>query len=511
MNEQSRSRNSIKNLFFGIGGQILTLLLSFISRTIFINLLGADYLGVNGLYSNILIVLSLAELGIGNVLIYSLYKPIQENDKDSIKALLDYFKKMYRIIALVILVLGISIIPFLSIIIKSDLVYEDLILYYVLFLLNSVSSYFVVYKTILINADQKIYIIKIVQTIFTFIKEVGQITILLLTKSYVAYLLVLIATTILNNIVLSIKADKMYPFIKEKGVFVKKINIGDLNQIIKSAFLYKIGVVIMNNTDNIIISVLIGTVYVGFYSNYSLLIASVTIFINIVIQAIFSSIGNFNADGNRDKSYRMFNILLLIFHWISAVCSVCFLLVFNDFIQFWLGTGYLLEMKVVWAIVINFYIQNIVNPVWIYRETMGLYNEIKYVMLVASLINLVLSVILGLIWGLVGIFVATALSRIVTTVWFEPKLLYKQKFDQPVIEYWKRQSKYFLITLLNLILLVWVFNNMAGSFIVIMLKILISSLTITLSFIVLSHRSEEVKVMRGYVSIYSKRFHTKNK
>jgi O-antigen/teichoic acid export membrane protein len=488
----------------GVGSQVIVLLLTFLSRTVFIKVLGAEYLGVNGLYTNILTVLSLTELGIGNVMIYSLYKPVAEKDEATIRALLTYYKNIYRKIAIAVLIIGVGFIPLLDKVVKSNLPYTSLVLYYILFLFNSVASYFVVYKTALINADQKIYIIKVIYTLVIFLKELAQILILLTTKSYVLYLIILITSTVLNNIFISVKADKLYPFIKLPNTLTKK-EIRKINENIKSTFLYKIGVVIMNNTDNILISIISGTIYVGYYSNYNLLVTAVTTFIGISIQALFSSIGNLNAKRDMLKSYKIFNSLLLFFHWLSAVCSLSFLLVFNDFITIWIGKNYLLGTDVVIAIVIMFYIQNIINPVWIYRETMGLFNQVKYIMIYASIINLTLSIVLGVYWGLAGILISTAIGRILTTVWYEPKLLYRTKFRQPIRNYWIRQLKYFIISIVAACVAILITSDMPISLPFVMLKIVVGFIVMSVSFFVASYKSEEFIVLHRHVLQFIKR------
>lgn len=497
MNSKSRSANSLRNMIIGVGSQVIILLLMFIGRTVFINVLGAEYLGVNGLFANILTILSLAELGIGNVMIYSLYKPVAENDEATIRALLNYYKNIYRKIAVAVLIFGLCVVPFLGKIVNSDLPHTSIILYYILFLLNSVVSYLVVYKSALINADQKIYIIKVIQTLVVLIKEVAQIIILLITKSFILYLCILILSTIINNLILSIKADKLYPFLKQSSNLTK-VDTNAIKENIKAVFIYKIGVIIMNNTDNILISILIGTVYVGYYSNYSLLVTTVGTIVGIIIQALFSSIGNLNASGDMVKSYNFFNGLLLFFQWLSAFCALSFLLVFNDFITIWIGEKYLLEINVVLAIVLNFYIQNIINPVWMYRETMGLFNQIKYLMIIAAIVNLIFSIILGIQWGLAGIIISTAIARLLTTVWYEPRLLYRMKFRQPVRGYWIRQIRYSFITIIAVYISIVVTKSMPISLTYIFVKILIGFIVVSLVFLITNFKSEEFKMLSGY-------------
>lgn len=497
MNQGSRSENSLRNTAVGIINKLITLIVSFISRTIFIQLLGAQYLGVNALYSNILTVLSLADLGMGNVMIYSMYKPILEKDETQICSLLYYFKKIYIKIAVCISIIGISIIPFLGIIVNSSLPHSRIIIYYLLFLLNSVASYFAIYKSALINADQKVYINNLYFTVFLLIQNIVQIVFLLITKNYMIFLCIQIICTLLNNISISFRADQLYPFIKKKVTKIK-FDIRLVGNNIKSMFLCKVGTVIMNNTDNILISMILGTIYVGFYSNYCLIITNISTFINIIVQAMYSSLGNLNASNEIEKSYKIFNGLLLFFHWLSAFCTLCFLLVLNDFITIWIGKSYILGFNIVFAIAANFYLQNIVNPVWMFRETMGLFKEIKYTMIIASAINLILSIILGYYLGLFGILIATVIARILTTLWYEPFILYKKKFHKRVKAYYCKQIKYMLTTGAAVLIASLLCRNLPVSLPYIFLKISTSFLSVSLSFVIINYRKEEFIMLFDY-------------
>jgi len=499
INQRSRTKNSIMNILVGVGSQVIILILTFISRTIFINTLGAEYLGVNGLYTNILTVLSLAELGIGNVMIYSLYKPMAENNIDKIRSLLGYYRSLYSKISISIFSIGLFIVPFLGNIVNSDLDHDKLILYYVFFLANTAISYLVVYKTILINADQKNRIVRLVYTATVILRELIQIIVLIFFQNYLLFLFVMILSTVANNLVISSKANSLYPFIKKIESKKEKSNeIHEINQNIKSAFVYKIGAVLMNNTDNILISIILGTVFVGYYSNYSMIVLAVQAIIGILIQAIFSSVGNLNAKEDKQKSFDFFNVLLFFFHFLTAVCSICFLLIFNDFIITWIGSEYVLELNVVVAISFNFYIQNIINPVWIYRETLGLFKDVKKLMLFAAFVNLLLSVVFGFLFGLSGIIVSTALARIVTTVWFEPKILYRKVFEISVRQYWKRQLKYLFLTVCAAALSYYLTLGLSTSILTIIIKIIITLLVTCLIFVLTSYKTKEFRILTNY-------------
>lgn len=217
MKTKSRTKNALLNMISGSTMQIINVLLGFVSRTIFIKLLNADYLGVNSLYSNILMVLSFAELGIGNAIAFCLYEPIANNDKKRIQALMKFYKKAYSFIGIIIFIIGLGLIPFMNIIIKNPPnIKENLTLIYILFLLNTSISYFFSYKKTLIIADQKVYIENFYNRLFQIIQVIAQSILLLLTHQYLAYLIIYLVCTILLNVSLAKKADKLYPLLQEK-------------------------------------------------------------------------------------------------------------------------------------------------------------------------------------------------------------------------------------------------------------------------------------------------------
>lgn len=494
--QESRSKITGKNILVGIISQFLVLFISFFSRTVFINTLGAQYLGINGLFGNILSILSLAELGLGNVVIYSLYKPLALNDTDKINRLVNYFSKLYNQIAGIVFVIGIILVPFLHVFVSTELNRGDVILYYLLFLINSVVSYLLTHKMMLINADQKKYITKSYTTLFLIIKEILQVLILIFTRNYKLFLIIQILTTFFTNYSLHVYANRHYKFLNSELLISEK-DKKVLKNNIKATFFYKIGMVIMNNTDNILISSLVGTIYVGFYSNYTMIVNAIETFINVLIQGIISSIGNLGTSKNNERAIEVFNLLLLFFHWLSIFCALCFIFIFNDFITIWIGFDYTLDMLAVYAIAFSFYIKEIINPVWMYREAYGLFDKVKNIMLVASLINLFLSLILGSIMGLPGILFATGLSRILSTVWFEPNILFKYVLKISVFEYWKRQFLYIMLSILSYFIINFVINAFPVGLTFIFIKIFIIFMITFLLFFIAKIRSREVKSISG--------------
>ncbi len=448
MANKSRTKNVGINVAAGFASQVFILLLSFIGRTVFLRYLSVDYLGVNGLYSNVLSVLSLAELGVGNVMAFSLYKPIADRDEEKIACLLCSFKKMYILIAAGITVIGLMIIPFLKFIIQSKLSQSDLIIYYLIFLSSSAASYLAAHKTACITAHQDLFVIKKINIITSIIIHVLQIALLIAFRSYVLYISASVLSALLNNALVSKAMKKRYPSLIGKS---RKASLPNslISQNVRSTFIYKIGTTIVNNTDNILISTMIGTVWVGYYSNYYMVVLAVQAYLSIIITSLIPSIGSLNAEENAKKSSDLFFVLLLFFHWCAAFGGISFYLLFGDLIPLWLGSKYVLEPSVVFAIALNFYLTNSVNPVWMFRETMGLFTRVKYLMLSTAVLNLVFSVILGKIYGMSGILFATAIARILTLFWFEPRILFGEKLSGGLRRYWETQIKYLMLTAIS--------------------------------------------------------------
>ena len=277
MAQEKLGKKISQNALMGILFKVLTLLLSFINRSVFIMFLSEEYLGVNGLYSNILSVLSMADLGINAVMIYVLYEPLVNENKDRMVALVRLFKKLYYLIAGTIFLLGILLVPLLPYIVsKNTLVYSDLVKYYLLFLLNTVCSYIGVFKSPLLVADQKGYYVNVALFVSNAVRLTGQIVLLYFTHNYMCYLVLMIVGTVLNNAILSGIANRYYPVLKRCDISVDVSDIKPtLTEKTKAVFLYRMGGTLIDSTDNVLISIMLGTLVVGYYSNYAMITLNV--------------------------------------------------------------------------------------------------------------------------------------------------------------------------------------------------------------------------------------------
>ena len=440
-----RSQKALKNVSTGLINKAAIMLLSFATKTVFIRLLGAEYNGVSSLYTNILSVLALAELGLGNVLMFYLYSALEKGDTEKITALTQEFKKIYNIIIVCVTLVGIAIVPFLGVLVKSNLPHNELIVYYLLYLLNSVASYFVVYRTMVIRADQKEYLLNNCSTITTIIMYVLQLAYLYVRRDFLGYLVIQVLCTIGNNFVQNQIALRKYPYLKNTPshsieVVDKKSILGN----VKATFLFKISDTILDQTDNIIISIMFGTVVVGYYANYYMIMAYLAQIASIIVSGLIASFGSLYATGEKERSYNMIKCIMFFFATFGTYCVTCYMSVVQDFIPIWVGSEYVMGFDLVIAVMAVFYLRMVTNTVWICRSTMGIFKEVQYINLAAAILNIILSIILGYVLGVAGVIVATAVSRFFTSFWYEGKVVFN-KLGKSAKEYYLIQLKDLLV------------------------------------------------------------------
>ena len=431
-----RTINSLKNSIISIIMYIVTILIGFISQKIFINILGNEYLGINSLFSNIISMLSIAELGFGAAIIYNLYRPIAEDNKEEIKSLIKFYKVSYRIIAVIVALIGMLIIPFIGNIVGQVNIADNIYLLYLLFLIDTVVSYLLTYKRSILYANQQTYIINIIHILYLIFLNTSQIIILYITKSFILYLIVKIIFRILENVVITIIANKRYPYLKEKNIKdISKENKKDIITKVKGLLFHKIGSFVVLGTDNIIISKFIGVVTVGLYSNYYMIISAVNNLFAQIFNSITATIGNLLIEENSNKSYQVFRSILLLNSWIFIFASACLLCMIKPFIQLWLGSQYLLSQAVLIILVINFYIQGLRNTYQIFKNAQGIFYEDRFIPILESLINIIASIVFVKIFDLAGVFLGTITSTIVLYIYSFPKFVYKKIFNKDYKKY----------------------------------------------------------------------------
>ena len=447
---ESRTKKVARNAKYSLLVQALIYLVTFIGRSIFIHCLDQEYLGVGGLFSNILSVLALAELGVSVAMTYFLYKPLSERDEKQIAAYMNFYALAYRVIGCFVLIAGAAVTPFLPYIIRDPGGIENIPLIYLLYVTSSGVSYFFAYKRTIIIADQNGYIDSVNHMLSVLVQNVLQCVVLLLWKNFILYLAVQIATVILFNIIISIQADKRYPFLRKlKKERLSKTQMKEMFRYIGAMMSHKVGSVVVNGTDNILITTFDGLVKTGLYSNYSLIITSLNKLISQLFSALAASVGNLNAVSEVEHKRIVFRRCTFLNGWMTCFCSVCLWCLFQPFVTLWAGSDYLLDWSVVFVVVLNFFVRTMNHPVQTFKVAGGYFWNDRFRPIAEAVINLVASVVLGRIMGLPGILWGTAISALATNFWVEPYVVFKHNLKESPLSYF---TEYGMFTALTVVL-----------------------------------------------------------
>ncbi|SCI71424.1 lipopolysaccharide biosynthesis protein [Intestinibacter bartlettii] len=504
MNDNSRVLNSVRNILTGFLGQFITLITGFVSRTVFIQCLATEYLGVSGLFTNILSVLSLAELGIGTAINYALYKPLAEKNEEEVSRYMNFYSKAYIVIGIVIFVIGIVLLPFLKYLIKdAPDIKENLNLIYLIYLTNTSIGYFFAYKISLINADQRNYIVAAINYVAVVLQAIVQIVVLLLTKNFLLYLMVQFIFSIAQNLVIHFTANKLYPFLKKnKELKLNKNKKMKLISDIRDLMINKLSGILVNNTDNLIITYFKGLSIVGICSNYNLLIGIINTVLLQFFNGVLASLGNLNAIETREKREKYFRIMNFANFWMFGFCTICIITLINDVITIWIGTEYLLPNSIKYVLAANFYIIGMQNSVWSYKVTSGIFKQGRFILAIMAMINLVLSIILGNRWGLFGVLFATTIARLCTNVWYDPYAVYKIAFKKSPKSYYFEYIKNIIIMLATLYVVNFITNRwitMDNIYINFIIKLLICIIIPNLCFLLTFYKKKEFCFIKNYI------------
>lgn len=441
-----RTSNSIKNSITSAISYVIAIIIGLVAQSLFIKILGAEYLGLNGLFSNILTMLSIFDLGIGNAIVYNLYKPIAENKTEEIKSLMLFYKKAYNLIAIIIFSCGLIVIPFLPTIVGEISIDVNLYVIYIMFLLNTVCSYLMTYKRSLICANQKNYIINIIHVIYLLVINISRLVLLYITKNYYIYLSLTIIGQLLENFVITLIANRIYPFLLEKEIkpLDKRIE-KDIFSKVKALIFHKVGTVVINGTDNVIISSFLGVATVGLYSSYTLIINPISSLFSQVISSATASVGNLLVTEDSDKIYKVFKKIRFLNFWLACFSGICLLVILQPFIELWIGKKYLLSICVVSVIVFNYFQKMMRSTYNIFKDSAGIWQEDKFVPLIESVLNILFSIILLKIFGLVGVFMGTIVSGLALWCYSYPRFVYKKLFKRNYLKYTKETLGYIIL------------------------------------------------------------------
>lgn len=437
-----RTDKAIKNTAYGITFKLIDIVLAFALRTIFIRTLSFSYLGINGLFTNILTVISLMEGGVGTAISFSLYRPLAEKNVQKVASLMKLYRKVYLLLGTAIAVVGFGLTPFLKNIILLDENIDHLYLIYWLTILNTSSSYFFSYRRSLVIADQRADINTKNQIIFKIIRFFVLSLTLIIAKDFILYLVADIIVLLASNIEITIQVKKRYSTIEaadtlplpkeEKKTILKHMSAG----IIK-----KIGQTVVTSTDSILISSFISTALVGIYSNYTMIFSNLDMVVYLLFHSLTASVGNYAVEKSKEESERLFNKLNLANYVVVGVITVCIFCLSNPFIQIWAGKDYVLSFVTVVVLTVNFYITSMCNSVDNFLSSQGfLYYQNRFRPLVEAIVNIAFSLLFVLAFdmSITGVFLGTTVCFVTGRLWMDPHVLYRHFFKSSFIVYVKR-------------------------------------------------------------------------
>ena len=503
MQNRSRTEYSILNILTGVGGYFLNTILGFVCRMVFVRCLSADYLGVNGLFTNVLAMLSLAELGVGGAIVYALYKPLAENDEAKIASLMRLYSKAYRMIGTLIAVVGLALMPFIKLIIQEQPnISESIYLLYGINLFNTASSYFFSYRSSLLIAAQRNYIVSGINYAITILQSVLQMVFLLKFRNYLGYLLIQTAGTFVFYILVSYVATKQFPFIRKKDVKpLPKNEQKMLFSNIRDLMIYKVSSLLVNSTDNILITFFNGLATTGIASNYTLLVNTLNSLLSQVFNGLTASIGNHNASESGEKRYQLFSFLNMMNFWIFGWAALGIFFCSSDLVQLCFGEEYVLSAEIPFVMALNFFTVGMMNAVWTYKHTLGLFHHGRFIQFFTGILNIAFSALLGTYWGLFGILFATFIARLFTSLWYDPYAVFKYGFHMPLCVYVRKLIYYMVVMTISAVLCQASFLLVGGDLVVrTLLKMLLCSIIANLTFWIFFRKTSEFSMFKNYLA-----------
>lgn len=440
----TRTQNVKKNLIFNVVKYVASLVLQFILRTVLIYYMGAEYLGLNGLFTNIFTFLNLTELGIGSAIVFSMYKPIADGDIEKVKSLQNLYKKIYIVIAIIVGTIGLGLTPFITFFMGGGTSIDiNIYVLYIMFLVSMLVGYFSAHKRSLLFAYQRSDVENKVGTICTFLRTAIQAVVLIIFKNYYAYLSITIVFTLAENIAIQVVANKMFPEINGPAPQIDKETKKEITKNVTALSMHKIGGAVVFSTDNILVSTFFGLAILGVYSNYALITTTLGSFFALFISALQASVGNLIASSDTEYVFERYKKIRFVFSYLTAMTTICLFVLVQPFILKWTGSSeYLLELPVVLSICLSYYLTRIRTPVGLFKDAAGLFWQDRWKPIIEAAVNFGVSIGLAFLMGINGIFLGTIASSLAAPIWIEPCVLYKHYFK-------KSPKKYFLRLLLD--------------------------------------------------------------
>ena len=440
-----RTKNASKSIAAGMVLKLYQMLAPFLMRTAMIHFMGVEYLGLNSLFTSVLHILNLAELGVGSAMVFSMYKPIAEDDEETICALMGLYRKYYRVIGLVIGAIGLVMTPAIPYMIEGDI--PGNLNVYVLYLLNlgaTVLTYWLfAYKNCLLSAYQRTDVSSIIIMLTTTVQYGLQLVIMIFWKNYYLHLIVALATQALTNVVTALVVDRMYPQYKAKGELAEE-QTNKINRRIRDLFTGKVGNVILNSSDSVVISAFLGLSVLAIYQNYYFILSSVLGVVEIIMQSIMAGLGNSYVTETKEKNYRDLKKFTFLFLWMTGICVCCFLGLYQPFMELWVGKELMLGFGAVVAFAIYFFTYSLNRLLNVYKDAAGLWHEDRFRPLVTAFVNLTLNLLWVNFWGIYGVLLSTVVSIVFVGMPWLLRNMFTVFFDRTLLRGYLRELMAFV-------------------------------------------------------------------
>lgn len=487
----ARTKNTLRNIAFGSLNRIISIVLPFIARTVILYIMGTQYLGLSSLFSSILSFLSLTELGVGAAMVYSMYKPIAENDHATICALLNLYKKLYRMIGTVILALGLSLMPFLKLLVPEELPPDiSLYLLYFIYLINAVLSYWLfAYKNALVQAYQRDDINSKIAAVITPASYAVMLVSLFLTKNYYAYVIWLPVFTVLTNILRLIFVNRNFPGLEPAGEISRELKQSIFK---KTAALIgtKLNTVVLNAADNLVMSAYLGLTAIAIYGNYHYIMSSIIGFLGIVYSSMTAGLGNSMQTDSLDTNYRNFEKFSFINSWMVGWCTVCLVCLYQPFMQLWVGEELMFPFYVVLEMGLYFYVYQIRKIPVVYKDAAGIWWEDRFRPYICMLVNVVLNIVLVQVIGVSGIILSTVFSLFISIPW-ENYTIFRYVFHRSSKPYYGKMLLNAAMMLLAGAVTLWICSLLRGGIPAFLLKMCVCVVVPNVIFALLSCKRPE--------------------
>lgn len=505
-----RKENSMRNIKNNLVFFIINSILIFLSKTVLIKFLGAEYTGLNSVFTNILNFMNVAELGITSAVTYSLYKPLKDQDYKLLNSIVFMFKEIYKIIGIVITCISLVFLFFINDIVKSNVISKkQIIIFFIIYALKVILSYYITYLQIIAVADQKSYIITKISGVINIIKICTQMILVIVCRSYLIWLLIEISFTIFSYIIINYKIRSMYKWIVLNQKDVKKIELfkkhKDIFMNTKNLVFHKIGRIIVYQTDNILLSIFTNLTTVAVYGNYTMITNLLNSLLSQVFNGIRASVGNLIAEDNNEKVYKFWEELSYISFIVAVIVSFCFYVNVNNLIEIWLGKEFIVSKLIVLTITLNMFFLTIRNVMDMFKDGYGLFWDI-HIAIVEAIINFIFSIILVKIFGLIGVIIGTVISNLFIVIIWQPYMIYRYGFNVKMRNYLSQLLSFSVIaittTFLSNIIIDNITLNINNKFIFFTIESGISLLVIILNILLVSLSIKKYRdILFKYINI----------